>query len=71
MSIKKELLYELSEQQLKDLASSKGLKFKLNKVQKKYYEEWDEKDKIVDLMCDKGDLSVKEIEKFIKTQNTL
>ena len=69
MSIKKELLNELTEQQLKDLAQSKGIKFKLNMVQQKYYEGWDEKDKIVDIMGDKEDLSVREIEKFIKLQN--
>jgi len=71
MSIKKELLHELSEQQLKILAESKGIKFKLNKVQEKYYANWDEKDKIVDLMGDKEDLTVKEIEEFIKLQNRL
>jgi len=46
MSIKKELLQELSEQQLKSLAESKGIKFKLNKIQQEYYTDWDEKDKI-------------------------
>ena len=71
MSIKKELLRELTEQQLKKLAESKGIKFKLNKTQENYYAEWDEKDKIVDLMGDKEDLTVKEIEEFIKLQNSL
>jgi len=71
MSIKKELLQELTEQQLKKLAESKGIKFKLNKTQENYYAEWDEKDKIVDLMGDKEDLTVKEIEEFIKLQNSL
>jgi hypothetical protein len=66
MSIKKELLQELTESQLRDLADSKGIKFKLNKVQKTYYADWDEKDKIVDIMGDKSFLSIKEIEDFIK-----
>jgi len=66
MSIKKELLNELTEKQLKELAESKGIKFKMNDTQKKYYEDWKEKDKIVDMMSDHGDLSLKEIEKFIK-----
>lgn len=71
MSIKKELLQELTEQQLKNLAESKGIKFKLNKIQENYYADWDEKDKMVDLMGDKEDLTVKEIEEFIKMQNSL
>jgi len=71
MSIKKELLQELTERQLKNLAESKGIKFKLNKIQENYYADWDEKDKIVDLMGDKEDLTVKEIEEFIKLQNSL
>lgn len=71
MSIKKELLQELSEQQLKSLAESKGIKFKLNKIQQEYYTDWDEKDKIVDLMSDKEDLTLREIEEYIKLQNRL
>ncbi|MCK4365134.1 MAG: hypothetical protein KAW45_03720 [Thermoplasmatales archaeon] len=71
MSIKKELLNELTEQQLKDLAQYKGIKFKLNRIKEKYYEGWDERDKIIDLMSDKEDLTVREIEKFIKQQNNL
>jgi len=67
MSIKKELLDELTVKQLKELAEDKGIEFSLNKAQKKYYYKWDEKDKIVDLMTDHGPLSVKEIESYIKT----
>ena len=66
MSIKKELLNELTEKQLKQLAEYKGINFDLNNVQKKYYEDWDEKDKIVDLMADHKQLTVSEIEKFIE-----
>ena len=68
MSIKKELLNELSEQQLKELAESKGISFKLNSVQKKYYENWAEKDKLVDLMTTNRYITVLEIEKFIQTK---
>lgn len=65
MSIKKELLNELTEKQLKRLAENKGIDFSLNDVQTRYYENWDEKDKIVDIMTDQKHISVSEIEKFI------
>ncbi len=65
MSIKKELLNELTENQLKQLAENKGIDFSLNDIQEKYYENWDEKDKIVDIMTDQKHISVSEIEKFI------
>jgi len=71
MSIKKELLNELTEHQLENLAESKGIKIKLNKIQQNYYSDWDERDKMVDLMGDKEDLTLKEIEKFIKLENDL
>ena len=71
MSIKKEMLQELTEPQLLKLAENKGIKFKLNKTQKEYYANWDEKDKIIDLMGDKEDLTVKEIEEFIKLHKNL
>jgi len=71
MSIKKEMLQELTEPQLLKLADNKGIKFKLNKTQKDYYENWDEKDKIVDIMGDKEDLTLKEIEEFIKIEKNL
>ena len=67
MSIKKELLNELTEHQLKKLAESKGIVFKLNNVQKKYYENWAEKDKLVDLMTTNQHITVPEIERFIQT----
>ncbi|MBN1281250.1 MAG: hypothetical protein JXA00_06340 [Candidatus Thermoplasmatota archaeon] len=70
MSIKKELLSVLTEQQLKQLAESKGIAFTLNSVQKKYYENWDEKDKLVDIMATNSNISVSEIEKFIQTQKS-
>ncbi len=65
MSIKKELLNELTEKQLKQLAEHKGMEFTLNSVQKNYYRSWDEKDKLVDLMTDHKQLTISEIEKFI------
>ena len=66
MSIKKELLNELTKQQLEELADSKGIKFNLSKVQKRYYANWDEREKIVDLMAEKESLTVKEIEEYLK-----
>jgi len=71
MSIKKELLTELTVQQLKELADSKGIKFKLSEVQKNYYAKWNEKDMIVDLMVEKEALSIKDIEIFLKTKNNI
>ena len=68
MSIKKELLNELSEHQLKQLAESKGIVFNLNSVQKKYYEKWAEKDKLIDMMAENKHITVSEIEKFIHTK---
>ncbi|HWR64202.1 MAG TPA: hypothetical protein VN365_07370 [Candidatus Thermoplasmatota archaeon] len=68
MSIKKELLNELSEHQLKQLAESKGIIFKLNNVQKKYYQNWAERDKLVDLMTTNEHITVSEIEKFIQAK---
>jgi hypothetical protein len=65
MSIKKELLNELSEHQLKELAESKGIAFTLNPVQQKYYEKWPEKDKLVDMMATNRHVTVPEIERFI------
>ena len=65
------MLQELTEPQLIKLADNKGIKFKLNKTQKEYYENWDEKDKLVDIMGDKEDLTLKEIEEFIKIEKNL
>jgi hypothetical protein len=68
MSIKKELLNELTEKQLKQLAENKGIAFNLNKLQKKYYENWDEKDKLVDIMATNNCITVSEIEQIIHTK---
>ncbi len=65
MTIKKELLNGLSELQLKELAEYKGINLNLNSVKSKYYENWEEKDILVDLIADNKELTVSEIEKFI------
>lgn len=65
MSLKKEMLNELSEFELKQLAESKGITFNLNSVRKNYYAGWEEKDKIIDLMSEHKELSITDIEHFI------
>jgi len=65
VSIKKELLNELTENQLKQLAEIKGIEFTLNTIQEEYYTSWEEKDKLVDIMTDQKQISVSDIEKFI------
>ena len=66
MSIKKELLDELSCEQLKELANNKGINFILNKTQREYYKGWNEKERLVDLINDKECIGVKEIENYIR-----
>ena len=66
MSLKKELLGELTEQQLKKLAESKGLKFSMSESQEKYYADWNEKERLADIMNDKEDITIKEIEYIIR-----
>ena len=70
MSIKKELLNELSEKQLRQLADEKGVSFKLNQTQKIYYEDWNEKDVLIDMMNDYQQLAIKDIEKVILEEKT-
>jgi hypothetical protein len=65
MSIKKELLNELTEIQLKQFAEIKGVDFVLNTIQQQYYKDWEEKDKLVDLINDQKHISIADIEKFI------
>ena len=67
MSIKKELLDELSEKQLKEFADNKSIDFSLSSSQKKYYADWTKKDRLVDIINDNLDVTVNEIEEFIKT----
>jgi hypothetical protein len=71
MSIKKELLDKLTEKQLIDLAENKGIKFRLSKAQKKYYSDWNEKAKIVDLISEKEDITIKEIEEYLKVKKKI
>jgi len=71
MSIKKELLDELTEQQLKEFAENKGIKFTLSTIQKKYYADWAEKDKLVDMMNDHAEVTVKEVEEILKITKDL
>ena len=65
MSLKKELLNELTEIQLKEFAKDKGISLEINTVKSKYYKDWEEKDMLVDLIGDSKELSLSEIEKFI------
>ena len=65
MSLKKELLNELSAQELKNLAETKHITFKMNGTKEKYYDGWNEKDKLVDLMSDHQSISIGDIEAFI------
>jgi hypothetical protein len=69
MSLKKELLDKLTEDQLKSFAESKGISFSMNKRQEKYYESWNERDKMIDIITDKGEISIGEIEEYIKLHN--
>jgi len=66
MSIKKELLNELTEKQLMELAEHKGVKLALSDVQKGYYIGWNEKDRLVDIMKDTRNITVKDIENYLK-----
>ncbi len=66
MSIKKELLDELTEKQLRELAEHKGIKFILSDAQKRYYVDWDEREILVDVINDIGDITVREIEEYLK-----
>jgi hypothetical protein len=66
MSIKKELLNELTEKQLMELAEHKGIKLALSETQKGYYTGWNEKDKLVDIMKDTRNITVKDIEAYLK-----
>jgi len=68
MSLKKELLYELNESQLERFIEHKDIHFILSKIQKQYYKDWNNCEKLVDIINDKQDISIKEIEEYIKTQ---
>lgn len=68
MSLKKELLCELTEEQLEHFVESRDIQCKLSKIQKKYYKNRGECEKLVDIINDKQDISIKDIEEYIKTQ---
>jgi hypothetical protein len=70
MSLKKELLDKLTEKDLKKLAENKGMKIYLTEAQEKYYNDWNEKEKLVDIMSDKEDITIKEIENCIRNSNS-
>ena len=70
MSLKKELLDKLTEKQLKKLAENKGIKIQLSEAQEKYYADWNEKQRLVDIMTDKEDITIKEIEEYIRNFNS-
>ena len=70
MSLKKELLGELTEKQLKKLAENKGIKFSMSESQEKYYADWNEKERLVDIMNDKEDITIKEIEDIIRNSRS-
>ena len=70
MSLKKELLDKLTEKQLKKLAESKGIKIHLSQAKEKYYADWNEKQRLVDIMTDKEDITIKEIEDYIRNFNS-
>lgn len=67
MSLKKEMLSTLTQDQLQRLADSKGIAFNLNTTQKQYYQDWNEKDRLIDLMATNGRLTIRDIEQFIHT----
>lgn len=67
MPLKKELLSKLTEKQLRELAEIKGISFELTDKQRRYYENWSGKDIIIDIMNDTNDLTIKEIEEYIKS----
>ena len=70
MSLKKELLDKLTEKELKKLAENKGIKIYLTEAQEKYYNDWNEKERLVDIMNDKEDITIKEIENYIRNSNS-
>jgi hypothetical protein len=70
VSLKKELLDKLTEDQLKLFAESKGISFSINERQEKYYESWNERDKMIDIITDNMEISIGEIEEYIKLQKS-
>jgi uncharacterized ubiquitin-like protein YukD len=68
MSLKKELLSELSEQELEKFLETRHINFTLSNIQKKYYKDKDTSEKLIDIINDKRDISIKDVEEYIKMQ---
>ena len=65
MSLKKELLRQLGIDQLKKLIEEKNIEIKLSKIQKDFYANWDEKEKLVDILNDCESIKLSDIERFV------
>ena len=65
MSLKKELLRQLDLNQLKKLIKEKNIGIQLNRIQKEFYANWDEKEKLVDILNDCESVKISDIEKFV------
>ena len=65
MSLKKELLRQLDLNQLKKLIKEKNIEIQLNRIQKEFYANWDEKEKLVDILNDCESVKISDIEKFV------
>ena len=65
MSLKKELLRQLDIDQLKKLIEEKNIEIRLSKIQKDFYANWDEKEKLVDILNDCESVKLSDIERFV------
>jgi len=65
VSLKKELLRQLDLNQLKKLIKEKNIGIQLNRIQKEFYANWDEKEKLVDILNDCESVKISDIEKFV------
>jgi len=65
VSLKKELLRQLDLNQLKKLIKEKNIEIQLNRIQKEFYANWDEKEKLVDILNDCESVKISDIEKFV------
>ncbi|HDM25562.1 MAG: hypothetical protein DRJ99_04170 [Thermoplasmata archaeon] len=65
MSLKKELLRQLDLDQLKKLIEEKNIEIRLSKIQKDFYANWDEKEKLVDILNDCENIRIADIEKYV------
>jgi len=65
VSLKKELLRQLDINQLKKLIEEKNIEIRLSKIQKDFYANWDEKEKLVDILNDCESVKLSDIERFV------